>query len=320
MTSLTELKQTIRKSRPGIRETSLNLYANNANKLAKLYHKDSAPIASLQFLKDTSTVTEIISQKKPNTQKTYLASIVVVLMAFDGDQELIKHYRTLMEQIANDQNLVSKKQLKSESQVANWSTVKELRAELNRQRKAIVKRKLWTKSQLTAKEFEMIQKYVVGSLYLADDANPPLRSDYGGMKLICGKDYGALPDGDRKRNYLVIRSRNRKLFHLGDYKTAKTYGEKQIKVGSTLNTILNKWLKVNKHGTLLVNKIKKPMTPNQLTKYMPKVFEATGKKIGISLLRHIYISEKFPAQLQEKEATADLMAHSVKTQADYSKK
>ena len=102
MTSLTELKQTIRKSRPGIRETSLNLYANNANKLAKLYHKDSAPIASLQFLKDKAKVTEIISQKKPNTQKTYLASIVVVLMAFDADSKLIKHYRILMEQIANN--------------------------------------------------------------------------------------------------------------------------------------------------------------------------------------------------------------------------
>jgi len=244
----------------------------------------------------------------------------VVLMAFNADSELIGHYRELMEAIAKEEGDKSKQQVKSKSQEENWATLKELKAELGRQRKAINKGKLWTKPQLTAKEFETLQKYVVGSLYLADDANPPLRSDYGGMKLICGKDYGALPDGDRKRNYLVIRSRNRKLFHLGDYKTAKTYGEKQIKVGSTLNTILNKWLKVNKHGTLLVNKIKKPMTPNQLTKYMPKVFEATDKKIGISLLRHIYISEKFPAQLQEKEATADLMAHSVKTQADYSKK
>ena len=318
MSFIAELKETVRKARASIRETSLNLYVNNVNKLSKLY--DGKAVGSLEFLKDKANITEIIGLKKPNTQKTYLASIVVVLMAFDADPELIGHYRELMEAIAKEEGDKSKQQVKSKSQEENWATLKELKAELGRQRKAINKRKLWTKPQLTAKEFETLQKYVVGSLYLADDANPPLRSDYGSMKLVCGKDYGALPDSDRKKNYLVVRSRNRKFFHLGDYKTAKTYGEKQIKVGSTLNTILNKWLKVNKHDTLLVNKIKKPMTPNQLTKYMPKVFEATGKKIGISLLRHIYISEKFPAQLQEKEETADLMAHSVKTQADYSKK
>ena len=319
MTFFTELKTAIGASRPNIKDVSVQLYANNVNKLSKLYH--NKPVESLEFLHDKSKIMGIIGSKKPNTQKTYLASIVVALMAKQPEPPgLTKHYRDLMEAIAKEEGERSKKQIKTAAQQKNWATLGELNAELNRQRKAINKKKLWTQPTLSKKEFDVLQRYVVGSLYLADDANPPLRSDYGNVQLICPKDFGALPATDRKKNHLVIQSRNRKFFHLGDYKTAKVYGEKRIKIGSKLNTILNKWLKVNTSGHLLLNKVNRPMTSNQLTKFMPKVFENIGKKIGISLLRHIYISEKFPAQLLEKEKTADLMAHSVNTQAGYSKK
>ena len=101
MSFITVLKETVRKARPSIRETSLNLYVNNVNKLSKLY--DGKAVGSLEFLKNKAKITEIIGLKKPNTQKTYLASIVVVLMAFDADPELIGHYRDLMEAIAKEE-------------------------------------------------------------------------------------------------------------------------------------------------------------------------------------------------------------------------
>lgn len=320
--SIEKIKEEIQESRPNIRPSSLNLYVNTLNKLSKLFHDNNESISSTDFLKQKKKVCQIINTKKPNTQKSYLASIVVYLMAIKEKEELISYYRDLMEHIAKETEEKTKKQEKTETQEKNWSSLSELKSELESQRKLINKEKLWNKDpeKISNKDFETLQKFVVGSLYIGDDSNPPLRSDYGDMKIICMKDYGNLSDSDLKKNYIVNQSRNKKFFHLGEYKTAKTYGEKKIPIGSDLNKILNKWLKINKYDYLLVNKLKKPMSPNQLTKYVPRVFEDLGKKIGISLLRHIYISEKFPPQLQEQEETAKLMGHSVKQQSEYSKK
>ncbi len=320
--TIEKITEQIKAARPNIRPSSLKLYVNTLNKLSKLYHETDESISNGSFLKDKKKVCEIVQTKKPNTQKSYLAAIVVYLMANDEPEELVSYYRDLMEMIAKEEDDKTKKQEKTPSQAANWSTLEELKGELERQRKIINKEKLFSKDPETIsnKDFETLQKYVVGSLYLASDDNPPLRSDYGDMKITCGKDYKSLNEDELKKNWIVNQSRNKKFFHLGDYKTSKTYGEKKIAIGSELNKILNKWLKINKYEYLLVNKLKKPMTPNQLTKYVPKVFEKLDKKIGISLLRHIYISEKFPPQLQEQEETADLMAHSIDQQSKYSKK
>mgnify|MGYP003642495996 FL=1 len=63
------------------------------------------------------------------------------------------------------------------------------------------------------------------------------------------------------------------------------------------------------------------MNSNQLSKYINKVFSPTGKKISANLLRHIYITEKFPVEENnDKKEVAEKMGHSVDTQNSYSKK
>lgn len=319
--TIEQIKEKIQEARPNIRYSSLTLYLNTLNKLSKLFNNNNSDIESTEFLKQKKKVLSIIETKKPNTQKSYLAAIVVYLMAIKESEELISYYRDLMEYIAKEQDDISNKQQKTETQEQNWISLSELKLELERQRKLINKDKLWNinSESITNKQFEILQKFVVGSLYIGDDANPPLRADYD-MKIICMKDFGKLTDEELKKNYIVNQSRNKKFFHLGEYKTSNTYGEKKIPLGKELNKLMNKWLKINTYGYLLVNKLKKPMNANQLTKYVPRVFEATGKNICIGLLRHIYISEKFPAQQQEQQDTANLMLHSPSMQSQYSKK
>ena len=87
-----------------------------------------------------------------------------------------------------------------------------------------------------------------------------------------------------------------------------------------MNSALNIWLRFNTTGNLLLNSRKQPMTANGLTKFLQKTFEPTGKNISSSLIRHIFISEKFPAVNQEKEEVASKMGHSVSQQTLYSKK
>ncbi len=179
----------------------------------------------------------------------------------------------------------------------------------------------FSKEELSKKQFDILQKYVVGSLYVFED-NPPVRLDYGDMKIVNNSEYEDLSEDDlEENNYLVNKSRNNKFFSFGDYKTAKNYGTKKITVGKKLNSILNIWLKYNKTDNFLLDSRGGIMTSNQLSKYLNKVFAPTGKKISANMLRHIYISEKHPVKVDEdKEDTADKMLHSTDQQKQYSKK
>tara|TARA_B110000285_G_scaffold222955_1_gene277789 strand:+ start:8999 stop:9952 length:954 start_codon:yes stop_codon:yes gene_type:complete len=316
MTFIETIRKEIGEKRK-LRPSSINAYVGNINKLHKLMF--DTEIKDLDFLKDKKKVMETIENKKLSTRKTYLASIVVTLMAFDKDEKLISYYRDEMEDLAKKFNADMEEQNKSDTQDKNWVSLEALRKVMRKYRNELNEKGIFKKEELTNKEFDLLQKWIVSSLYILDD-NPPLRNDYI-MDVISNKDYEKLTDDEkREKNYLVIKSRNNKSFSLGEYKTSGKYGTKLIPVGKKLNSALNIWLKFNKTGHLLLNSKREPMTANGLTKYLQKVFAPTGKNISSSMIRHIFISEKFPAQNKEKDELADKMAHSVNQQTLYSKK
>jgi len=306
-----ELKKLIQESRPNLRESSIKTYISNLTKLAKEVGIKS--INNLIFLQHGQNVMRAISKKKPSTQKTYLATIIVILKAIKAKKNLIDFYTEHMNKLAEEHNKKAQSQEKSESQNENWISLPELQKELKRQSREITRLRLWKKENLTPKEFDMLQKYVAGFLYIGDPENPPTRADFHDMKIICIKDYEKLSEEELKKNYIVKVNSKKKFFSLGDYKTSGKYGLKKIDIGKDLNNVLNKWLKiVNKYGYILVNNRKGPISANGLSKYMNKVFEYTRKKIGINMLRHIYITHHFPPQNKEKKEVAEKMMHSIK--------
>ena len=318
MTFIEEIKKEINEKRD-LRESSLKAYASNMNKLHKLMFDKE--IQNLDFLKNKKEVMKTIENKKLSTRKTYLAAIVVTLMAFDKNEDLIKYYRDEMEDLAKQFSANMEEQKKSETQDKNWVSLSALRKVMRKYRNELNQKGIFKKEpdDLTNKEFDLLQKWIVASLYILDE-NPPLRLDYI-MKVISNKEYDKLSEKEiENNNYTVVKSRNNKMFSLGEYKTSGKYGTKIIPVGKKLNSALNIWLKFNTSGHLLLNSKKEPMTANGLTKYLQKTFAPTGKNISASMLRHIFISEKFPAQNKEKEEVADLMGHSVHQQTLYSKK
>ena len=319
MTFIDELKTKIKEKR-NIRDSTLNAYVFNINKLYRLTHDDKT-IDDIEFLSNKDTVMEAIEEKKLSTRKSYLATIVVVLMAYDADEELIKYYRTEMELLAKTFNAEMETQKKSQTQDENWVSLEQLKKVMKKYKAELDRDKILQKDQLSKKEFELLQKWIVSALYVIDDINPPLRNNYI-MKITNKKDYDKLTATEIKQNnYLVIKSRNNKFFSLGDYKTSGTYGTKLIDIGKQLNSALNIWLKYNTSENLLVNSKGGSMTANGLTKFIQKVFQPTGKNnISSSMIRHIYITTKFPPQLKEKQEVASKMGHSVEQQSLYSKK
>jgi hypothetical protein len=305
-----------------IKPNSLKAYLISLQKTHD-FIEGKGELEDLNFLKNEEEVVEKLQDLKLSTQKNYLSAIIVALDAMndegDYDDEL-EYYRGYLAELQKQHQEEQEKQQKTKSQDENWVSMKQLRKVMNGYKADIMERELLTKPELNRKQFDLVQKWVVANLFL-DDENPPTRLDYAPMKVIKEEDFNKLSDEDKEdNNYLVLKSRNKKYFHFGEYKTAKKYGANVIPVGKKLNSVLNIWLRINPTDSLLLNSQGKPQTANGLGKYITKVFEPTGKKIGVNLLRHIFITEKFEPQLEEKQEVAKKMSHSVATQELYAKK
>ena len=316
-----DLKSRIKSKRPNIKNSSLDMYIKNLRKLNKEIG-DKENLHSLDILKDKAKVDEFLETKAKSTKKNYYATIVVLLMT-EGDEhkDLIDKYRVEMEELDSNLKEIQKSQEKSEKQKENWASLEELQKVMKTYKREIDMKGLLKKETISKAELDLIQKWVITSLYVLDpDMNPPLRADYS-MNVINNKDYNKLKDSELKQNYLVVRGQNKKFFHLGEFKTQGKFDIKTIPVGKKLNSVLNKWLKINPTKFLLFNRSLEMMTANQLTKAVKSAFSPLNKNgLGISMIRHIVISTLFPPQNKEKEELADKMLHSVDQQTNvYSK-
>ncbi len=72
---------------------------------------------------------------------------------------------------------------------------------------------------------------------------------------------------------------------------------------------------------LFQDKLGKQITKNALQKQITRAFNGTGKTLGVSMLRHIVISEKVDTgdKLKDKNEMAEKMGHSTSTQEIYKK-
>lgn len=306
-----------------IKANSLKAYGISLRKVQEAV-EPKKEFTNLDFLKNEEKVQESISDLKISTQKNYLASIIVALDALnikDKYTEELASYRGYLEVVQEEYKKNENSGEKSDSQQKNWATIKELQKVLLKYKNDISERELWNKEKLTPKQFDLIQKWVIGNLYIGDPENPPTRLDFAPMDVISETDFNKLHEDDKDlNNYLVVKSRNNKFFHFGEYKTSKKYGNNKVVLGKKLNSVMNIWLRHNDSDSLLVNSKGLPQTANGLSKFLNKVFAPSGKNISVNMLRHIFISEKYPNINNEKEADAKKMGHSVQQQGNYSKK
>jgi integrase len=128
------------------------------------------------------------------------------------------------------------------------------------------------------------------------------------------------------KNYLDVTTHK---FIFCKYKTAKKHGIQMIDIPEPLWKAIDLFLKyhplwkgVAKRKAdpvkLLVQKDGTPMTAvNAITRVLNRIF---GRKLGSSMIRHIFISDKYGDLINEQKSDADAMAHSVGQQRDYYKK
>lgn len=248
------------------------------------------PFSSIGFLRNIKQVEECLKPYKPNTQKSILTAIVSVLKCMKMDKLYQKYLAKLMALPQAPSNV------KSETQSENWMDWKEVEA---------------LRSDLHAKlgSWESRLKYMVLCLYT--QTQPRRNMDYLLMNVV-RKHAKDLPS---THNYLSLED---EAFVFNTFKTSKHYGQQVIPIPDELKETIVDYLshhplRTQDNYAFLVNASGKRFeTSGAITRLLNSVFH---KKVGASMLRHIYLSNKY--DLKEMKEDAENMAHSLNQQRDY---
>ena len=314
---ITPFMETLRKVMvdAGLAESSADLYMKCLYTL-----NNKQPFTNLSFTKQTDALNGIINAYSETTKRTYYSALINALKAVKDKasyKKIYKYWSDLMAEKTKEKNANKPDdQQKSERQKDNWvewdDVIKKV-DELNKDMGAISAKKV-----LTPQDYDKLLQTVVLSLYAYI---PPRRNqDYLDMYIV--KKWADTMDKDK--NYFDLTG---KRFIFNVYKTSKKHGQQIEAIPPTLMTPLVAFVK--HHPLLKGNKGKTPMvkmlvssdgTPitavNAITRILNKLF---GKSVGSSMLRHIYLSNKYGDKLEEMKEDAEMMAHSMGQQKEYIK-
>ena len=296
-------------------QSSVKLYLRNLEKL-----NDNQPLKNLNFLKDVKAITEKLQPYKENTKRGYFISITSVLSldkTTKQKQKLYDEYFKLMMEKNKELKKEEGENVKTDTQAKNWiewSEVEKIWGDLEKKVDSFKSSK-----ELSEHQYNTLLQFVVLSLYVC---LPPRRNEYQNMSIV----KSATAQSPTDKNYYDV---DNKRFIMNKYKTQKKEGQKIIEIPEVLQGVLSIYIK---HHPLIKGKISKKTPPtaflvyhdgqlldkvNSITRILNKVF---GKKVGSSMLRHIYVSAKYGDMNEEQKKDASIMGHSQDMARDYIKK
>jgi len=288
--------------KPDISASSRKLYTHNLTKL-----NNGKPITNLNFL-SKKDIMERLDALTPNTRRTYLIAIVSAL-----NNRPERKYKTLYAKFYEPLMTLNKElkdnTLKTDKVKENWvdqSAVHEKRTDL-----ASVIDEVRGLKKVTEDQYNRLLNAVILSLYTLQ---PPRRNkDYTDMMVSRG-----IPESTEK-NYLEIDGKSwRWVFN--NYKTQKKYKQQIVDVPDDLKAVLEVYLKFHPEAKMLKKKGGDPVpflvhydgkainTSTEMTRILNKIF---GKKVGVSMLRASYLTDKYGDKVQELKDDTKAMGTSV---------
>ena len=155
------LKETIKKSRPNIKDTTIKSYEANLTKLKKMFDSDD-----YTFLKDIGEVMEKIGDKHFTTIRNYLNAIIILLSALNHDEKhdkLLKEYQSKRDDLNKqyeDENATGKI---SEKQEKNFVPYEDIVGMINKMGQDL---KGFKKRELSAKDKMLLQIYIIYQIHI----------------------------------------------------------------------------------------------------------------------------------------------------------
>ena len=296
----------------GLSLSSINLYIRNLTKL-----NDDEKLKSFKFLEDIDSIKNKIASFKPTTQKGYITCIISTLNTFDTKKTKTlqnKYYELLKEKV----NEISEhKGQKTEQQKDNWISWDDILKIQSQLHTNVMK--FNDNKTLNVNQYTLLLGFLILSLYTLQ---PPRRNlDYSFMYVVKGEQK------DKDKNYLIL---DKNEFEFNIFKTAKEESGEHtnFEINEPLQHIIkNMYLK---HHPLMPKKLtNKTMIPflvnykgeefkskNAITRILNSIFD---KNIGVSMLRNIYLTDKYKNVENERQKDAEAMAHSLGTQKGYIK-
>ena len=295
----------------GITESTALSYIDILKRL-----NDGKSYSNLGFLKKRDAVMAKLAEYAPSTQGSTLGAIVSVLTSKKAQptyKPTYNFYYERLDEISKKNREVAESGEKSDKQKSNWLSWKDVldkREELGKAAAPAFKAKL-----LTPEMWTTILAYMLICLYTY---LPPRRNqDYQDLYVV--KD--APKDMGKDKNYYET-AKHKLVFN--KYKTAKSHGVQEQNLGDNkeLLDVITSYLKVHPHRKngeyrFLVNSDGSAFASvNSITRLLNRIF---GKQVGSSMLRHIYLSDKYGATLKEMKEDAAEMGHTVSQQKEYVK-
>jgi hypothetical protein len=149
--------------------------------------------------------------------------------------------------------------------------------------------------------------YVVASLYTL---NPPIRNDFGDMKVFKRRD-------TRRKGNELIWNKNPVII-MREYKTNGSHGAVELPISKSLQKVIAEWF--SHLGVLPSYVLGTKYNDTASLKLIASAFGTTRKFVGIDNLRHAYIQHHLPeiaTNTEKRRNLADRMLHSVATQQNY---
>ena len=277
-----------------------NTWANVIKIYKKMNNVKTYDCSSMEWMQNADKIIKFIKKTytKQNSFITNISSFATVTSVLKGYEDAYKKYSGT----STDDRVVERKTAKKNKMTENEEKKMVSMSEL---------KNLWKKPNLNDRDRVLI------ALYTMLPARRVQFTQY--MKLThSDKD---LPEGF---NYLIVDKKGdpQKII-LKKYKTFNVYGKFEIPLAKTerLNGLLKTYIKSSKikDGELMFGKTKTEVFKNFSNEIINAFFKASGKKIGVDIIRHIWISKflEKPRTIEEKENFAMQMGHDEQTQSLY---
>lgn len=283
-----------------ITESSKKLYCSNLKRL-----NGGLEIKDFKFLANADKVAETIKESKPNTQRNYYIVICSVLGELKKTNKKYEKLYTLYYKILTSLNNELKDQTtKTDTENENWISQEAIQDKLTS--KMEILKEISKKRKINKEQFERLLDLIILGLYTLQ---PPRRNiDYLNSHILTNP-YISEEHGTEK-NYVDLVN---KLFVFNNYKTAGTYKTQIVPINEELFNIIKLYIKLRglKESNIpfLVDYEGNPiMESNALTKKLNNIFE---KKIGSSMLRKMYLTNKYSKVMEDMKEDAENMGTSV---------
>ena len=285
-----------------ISASSRKLYTFNLRKL-----NEGKEVKNLNFLSKPEIVTKL-EGLTPNTRRTYIIAVVSSLKD-RPEAKYKKLYNKYYKMLVDINADLKTNTTKSETQKENWISQEEVMKKCNDLGEIVTEIK--GRRKISGEQYTQLLHAVVLGLYCLQ---PPRRnSDY--TKCLVVKK---IPE-DNEYNYLDIKNWD---WVFNNYKTKKTYKQVKMPVPEELVKLLKVYFQYHPHAKEMKKKEFEPIpflmtqdgkvidTSTEMTRTLNKIF---GKKIGSSLLRNIFLTDKYSHNAKEMEDDVKAMGTSSNT-------